>query len=139
MLSGGEDGPTDRQRFLRFLLVGGLAAGLNVAARWFLDFALAYEVAVALAYLVGMIAAFAMSRRFVFERSEAPLPVQFGRFAVVNMLAFAQVWLVSVGLARLLFPAVGFAWHSDTLAHLIGVASPIVTSYLGHRHFSFRR
>lgn len=139
MPSGADAALTTRERFMRFLLVGALAASLNVAARWLLDLTMPYEAAVALAYLVGMIAAFVMSKRFVFERSGAPVAVQFVRFAAVNAVAFVQVWLVSVGLARLAFPAAGFVWHADTLAHLIGVASPIVTSYIGHRFFSFRR
>ena len=49
------------------------------------------------------------------------------------------VWLVSVGLAHYLFPALGFTWHDETIAHAIGVAIPIFTSYLGHKHFSFAR
>ena len=61
------------------------------------------------------------------------------RFAIVNVFALAQVWLVSVGLARLAFPAIGFAWHAEDIAHLIGVAIPAVTSYFGHRHFSFAK
>jgi hypothetical protein len=63
---------------------------------------------------------------------------EYARFALANAVAFAQVWLVSVGLARLVFPAIGFRRHADTVAHLIGLASPVWTSYLGHKHFSFR-
>ena len=37
----------------------------------------------------------------------------------------------------LIFPAVGFTWHGETVAHVIGVLVPVVTSYLGHKHFSF--
>jgi putative flippase GtrA len=63
---------------------------------------------------------------------------EYARFALVNAVAFAQVWLVSVGLARLVFPAIDFTWQAETVAHVIGVVSPIVTSYIGHKHFSFR-
>jgi putative flippase GtrA len=125
-------------RFAKFIITGGLAAGVNVLARLLLSFMLVYEAAVAVAYLFGMTAAFLMSRAFVFERSASPTHVQYTRFAIVNAVAFAQVWLVSVGLARLLFPAIGFDWHAETVAHMIGVASPLLTSYVGHKHFSFR-
>ena len=64
---------------------------------------------------------------------------EFGRFALVNALAFVQVWLVSVGLARLVFPALGFTRHADTVAHVLGVASPVAVSYLLHKRFSFGR
>ena len=53
--------------------------------------------------------------------------------------AVAQVWIVSVGLTRFIFPAIGLAWHAETVAHVIGVAVPVFTSYLGHKHFSFAR
>jgi len=56
---------------------------------------------------------------------------------LVNLAAVAQVWVVSVGLARLVFPVAGFVWHAETVAHVIGVAVPVFTSYLGHKHFSF--
>ena len=123
--------------FGRFLLTGGLAAGVNVVARWGLSHALAYEAAVVLAYLVGMATAYLLSRAFVFARSGRTVTDEAVRFALVNVVALVQVWIVSVGLARLVFPAVGFDWHAEDFAHLIGVAIPAVTSYFGHRHFSF--
>jgi putative flippase GtrA len=125
--------------FGRFLVTGGVAAGVNVGARWLLSHAMVYEVAVAVAYLVGMATAYALTRLFVFERSGRAMVDEAVRFAIVNMVALAQVWVVSVGLARLAFPAVGFAWHAEDIAHLIGVAIPAVTSYFGHRHFSFAK
>jgi putative flippase GtrA len=123
--------------FGRFLLTGGVAAGVNVMARWLLSHAVVYELAVALAYLVGMATAYCLSRTFVFECSGRSVADEAARFALVNVVALAQVWVVSVGLARLVFPAVGFVWHAEDVAHLIGVAIPAVTSYFGHRHFSF--
>jgi len=123
--------------FGRFLLTGGVAAGVNVAARWLLSHAMIYEAAVVLAYLAGMTTAYLLSRAFVFARSGRTVADEAVRFALVNVVALAQVWIVSVGLARLVFPAVGFAWHAEDIAHLIGVVIPAVTSYFGHRHFSF--
>ncbi|MFN4018844.1 MAG: GtrA family protein, partial [Reyranella sp.] len=61
------------------------------------------------------------------------------RFVLVNMLALVQVWIVSVGLARWLFPASGFTFHADTVAHVIGVLFPVLTSYVGHKRFSFAK
>lgn len=125
--------------FGRFLLTGGVAAGVNVAARWLLSHVIGYEAAVALAYLVGMATAYLLSRAFVFARSGRSMADEAVRFALVNVVALAQVWIVSVGLARLVFPAIGFTWHAEDIAHMIGVAIPAVTSYFGHRHFSFAR
>lgn len=123
--------------FGRFLLTGGVAAGVNVVARWLLSHVMVYEAAVAVAYLAGMATAYVLARAFVFDRSGRSVADEAVRFALVNVVALVQVWIVSVGLARLAFPAVGFEWHAEDVAHLIGVAIPAVTSYFGHRHFSF--
>jgi putative flippase GtrA len=129
---------SERVRFARFAVAGGIAAAVNIASRWVFSLALIYELAVACAYLAGMTTAFLLNRAYVFERPESGVAGQFIRFATVNAVAFAQVWIVSVGLARLAFPAMGWTWHAETIAHTIGVLSPIATSYFGHKHFSFR-
>lgn len=123
--------------FGRFLVTGGVAAGVNVASRWLFDFVMPFEAAVVVAYLAGMVTAYTLSKLFVFSRSGRSVSDEFLRFAIVNVVALAQVWVVSVGLARYGFPAIGFTWHADDVAHVIGVIVPAVTSYLGHRHFSF--
>ena len=126
-----------QRRFALFLMAGGISAAFNVASRIAFSQAVRYEIAVVLAYLVGMTIAYTLNRLFVFERSGRAVADEYVRFGIVNLVALAQVWIVSVGLARFLFPALGFAWHADTVAHVIGVAVPAVTSYFGHKHFSF--
>lgn len=128
----------EQERFLRFLLAGGTSAVLNAAARWALDLVVSFELAVALAYGVGMVTAYALMRIFVFEGRTAPVRGQSARFALVNVGSFLQVWLLSVALARVVFPAIGFAWHGDTVAHVLALGSLAVTSYLAHKHFTFR-
>lgn len=127
----------EADRFLRFVLTGGFAAVVNVASRWLFSFVMLYELAVCFAYLVGMLTAFALSRSFVFKRSSAPALQQLGRFTLVNAAAFCQVWLISVSLARFFFPFMGLTWHAETIAHIIGVSSPVITSYFAHRRYSF--
>jgi putative flippase GtrA len=85
-----------------------------------------------------MITAFILARVFVFKPVGGHTHGQFFRFALVNGVAFAQVWNVSVGLDRVVFPAIGFIWQAETVAHVIGVLSPVVTSYILHKRFSFR-
>lgn len=124
-------------QFLRFVVTGGLAAGANILSRLALSQIVSFETAVVVAYLVGMTVAFILARLFVFDASGRSVQGEFLRFGLVNLVALLQVWLVSVGLARYLFPALGFAWHAETVAHVIGVLSPVVTSYYGHKKFSF--
>lgn len=123
--------------FARFLITGGIAAGVNVVSRYFLSMTMEYRWAVISAYLCGMITAWLLARLFVFDETGRPRSAEFLRFGLVNLVAAAQVWLVAVGLAEYAFPAVNFHWHPEEVAHVIGVCIPVFTSYLGHKHFSF--
>ena len=125
------------QRFARFLLAGGTAAIVNIVSRIFINWFIPYEVAIVAAYLCGMITAYVLNKLFVFRSSDRRIAAEYARFALVNLLSVAQMWCVSVGLARFVFPAVGFFWYPETVAHIIGVASPVYIAYLGHRYFSF--
>ena len=127
----------ERNRFVLFVLAGGTAALVNILSRIALNWVMPYEVAIIVAYLCGMTTAYLLNKYFVFASSGRGVASEYTRFALVNFAAVAQVWIVSVGLARLVFPAIGFTWHAETVAHVIGVAIPVFTSYLGHKHFSF--
>lgn len=134
----GESRRGEWRRFLRFTGVGIIAALTNVLSRMAFSSVMAYSFAIAAAYLAGMIVAFTLSRLFVFESGADSWRKELLRFSLVNAGSFVQVWLVSLLLADWAFPRFGVQWHRETLAHAIGVGSPIVFSYLGHKHFSFR-
>ncbi|MDR3474690.1 MAG: GtrA family protein [Devosia sp.] len=124
--------------FIRFLVTGGLAAAVNIGSRVLLSMLMPFGAAVAVAYLIGMTTAYVLARLFVFERSGQTVHGEFLRFTLVNLVALVQVWLVSVGLADWLFPALRFTWNADLIAHTVGVLSPVVSSYYGHKLFTFR-
>lgn len=126
------------REFLLFVLIGAFAAAINLLARLLFSLAIPFEISVILAYPVGMTVAFLLNRHFVFNAGGSAAAGQYVRFALVNLLALAQIWLVSVGLVRLAFPALGFDWHAETIAHGLALASPILTSYFAHKYFSFR-
>lgn len=128
---------TEQRRFAGFVVTGGIAAGVNLGARWALSHALPYPAAIAIAYLLGMATAYCLSRAYVFERTGQRWTAEFARFALVNAASFLVVLGVSLMLARWLLPAIGWRWHAEDVAHLVGVASPIVLSYYAHKHFSF--
>jgi putative flippase GtrA len=134
---GSKKPPTDRYRFARFLLVGGIAATVNVLSRIALNLTMSYEAAIIVAYACGMTTAYVLNKVFVFTPSGRVVHEEYLRFIIVNLFALAQVWIVSVVLARYIFPTVGFTWHAETAAHILGVIVPTFTSYLGHRYFSF--
>lgn len=122
--------------FIKFLVVGAIAAVANIILRIILNYVVSYEMSIIVAYFIAMTIAFVLNKAFVF-RSQQSYRSEYIRFFLVNIIAVMIVWLVSIGLARLLFPAIGFTWHAETIAHVIGVMSPVVFSYFGHKHFSF--
>jgi putative flippase GtrA len=127
-----------RSQFALFILVGGTAAVVNFGSRIVFSLWLSYPAAIGLAYLLGMIAAFCLNRLFVFRETTSALHRQLTWFVVVNMLAIAQTLLISLLLARWLLPALGLRWQVESCAHAVGVAVPVVTSYIGHKKLSFR-
>jgi putative flippase GtrA len=124
-------------QFLRFLSTGGVAAIVNLLSRYELNKIMSFEVAVALAYLVGMITAYVLARRFVFQASGRSVVSELKRFTIVNVFSLILVWSISVGLAKYLFPAIGLVWRADDIAHFIGVMAPAAASYFGHRAYTF--
>lgn len=125
--------------FLRFAAVGGVAALVNWSSCLVLSMSVPLWIAVIPAYGAGMATAFTLTRFFVFASSGRTVRSEVWRFTLVNGVSLIQVWIVTMGLANILFPTVGFSWHMDAVAHAIGVASPIVTSFFAHKHFTFRQ
>jgi len=127
------------RQFLKFLLTGGIAALVNLGSRYLLNEVMSFEIAVALAYLIGMVTAYVLARAFVFDRSGRSVGSEFKRFTIVNLFSLVLVWCISVFLARVFFPAIGFTWHAEDVAQFIGVMAPAVASYFGHRFYTFAR
>ena len=127
------------KQFVAFLVAGGIAAACNVGSRMLFSRVSSYEVAIVLAYAVGMVVAFVIMRAFVFQPSEGSKGGELLRFTIVNLLGVAQTLLVSVAVARWVAPAIGLAKHAETAGHLVGVGVPVFTSFVGHKYFSFRK
>jgi len=125
--------------FFQFLLVGGLSALVNFISRIGFSEFVSYRIAIVLAYLVGMLTAFILSKHYVFEQSGRPFKDELRDFTIVNVFAVIQVWLISVALAEYFFPYITFTFYPEEVAHLIGLSIPAITSYFGHKYFSFRK
>jgi putative flippase GtrA len=126
------------RQFLVFLLTGGLAAAVNFGSRIVFSLWMSYSAAIVLAYLVGMTTAFLLARQFVFKEGKQALHHSAMYFVLVNAVAVLQTWVVSVGLATWILPALGVSRFAPEIAHAVGVVVPVFTSYLGHKHLSFR-
>jgi putative flippase GtrA len=125
------------RQFGVFLVVGGIAAFANWLSRfWFSDH-MGFAAAVAFAYLVGVITAFILNCLFVFPGSDRSLVHRMSYFAGTNLLMFPVVWVVSVTLRRFFFPALGLTSHVEEISHGIGLAAPVLLSFLIHKFFTF--
>jgi putative flippase GtrA len=133
-----ETKPVSFGQFAAFVATGSLAALSNLIARYFLDFAMPFEVAVVLAYLVGMAVAFALFQRVIFGHPGTPLRRRLIRFTQVNLLGMALAWAVSTAMARLVLPSIGWTFHPFEVAHVLGVAAPTFSSYFLHRGYTYR-
>lgn len=127
------------QQFLRFLVTGGCAAAVNFLSRIAFSQFVSFSAAVTMAYGMGMVTAFVLARTFVFKDSVHSTAHSAFYFFMVNMVALAQTWLVSTGLAFHVFPALGMHWHPTELAHLAGILTPAFTSYWGHKKLTFQQ
>jgi putative flippase GtrA len=128
----------NRRQFLLFLLTGGVAALVNVISRIGFSRFLSFELAVVAAYGIGMVTAYVLARQFVFHGTAVTVRRSFAAFALVNLFAVLQTWVVSVGMRSWLLPLLGIVVLKDLIAHTTGVLVPVVSSYFGHKHISFR-
>ena len=122
----------------KFFVAGSVAASVNFFGRIFISHYFNYPTAIVLAYCLGIVTAFALNRRYVFQHSTNPLHLQIVWFVSINVLALAQTLAASLLLDEILFPRIGIVWHPQELAHAMGIAIPVFTSYLGHKHWTFR-
>lgn len=126
------------RQFLLFLLTGGAAAAVNFGSRIVYSEWWSFSTAVVAAYITGMVVAFVLAKLFVFEAQKNKTVQSALVFALVNVLGAAQTWLVSMGLVFYVLPALAVTHHAEEIAHFCGVLFPVFTSYLGHKHWSFR-
>ena len=123
-----------RDERVRFVIVG--VVNTVVAYALFVVFELAfggrYFLSLGLSYLFATLLAFALHRRYTFGVS--------GRDRLVtDFLRFESVYVVMLAINAALLPALveGAGWPT-LVAQAVCVVVTTVTSYLGHRFFSFR-
>ena len=77
--------PKVPRQFVRFLFAGGIAAAANYGSRFLFSHWVGYELAIILAYLVGMLVAFMLMRGHVFAAKGKALVPQVGKFIGINI------------------------------------------------------
>ena len=118
-------------------MTGGVAAAVNFGSRIAYNLFVNFSTAIILAYLTGMVTAYALARVFVFPETKQSHAKSGLYFTLVNLVAVLQTWVVSMLLAYYLLPSLGIDSYVKEIAHFVGIAVPVFTSFLGHKYFSF--
>jgi len=126
------------KEFVSFLITGGIAAGVNFFSRIFYNQFYSFSSSVILAYLSGMVTAFFLAKIFVFKKSTQSFKRSAMIFALVNVVAATQTWVISMGLNYYVLPYLGVKIFVAEISSAAGIIFPVFTSYLGHKKWSFK-
>ena len=126
-----------KKQFLIFVLTGGIAALSNILSRLGVSKILQFELAIIIAYLIGMFIAYILAKKFVFFNSKKSIKSSLVGFTLINLLAIMQTWLVSIGIKAFLINFVESIFITELVAHTSGVIVPVFTSFFGHKYISF--
>lgn len=127
------------KQFFLFLISGGVAAGLNWSSRFIFSMFFSFNIAIVLAFIVGLLSGFVLMRVYVFNSLDKSIFPQFSKYIIVNFFALLQTLLISIILLRWVMPSLGVVEYAEALSHLVGVLLPVVTSYIGHKLITFRK
>jgi putative flippase GtrA len=129
----------DVSELVRFILTGVTATLGNVTSVWLARFYWPFEAALLAGIAAGLTISFFMSKWFAFgSRSWGRAPGEVTRFMVVYAVSCTLYWAVGVVAVRL-GRAYGLSVPvAEVLGILTGAGTMTVTSYLGHRFFTYR-
>ena len=126
------------RQFYVFLITGGTAAAVNFFSRIIYSHWVDFSSAVVLAYLTGMVTAFVLAKLFVFKNSQQNIHRSIAFFCLVNLMAVAQTWAISMIFVYYVLPYGRVTLFAPEIAHAVGVVVPVFSSYIGHKRWSFR-
>lgn len=127
------------RQFLHFLIAGGIAAAVNFCVGFSLSGLLPFHGDIIAGHLSGMVVAFILFGRKVFEESSNKQATQVLIFVAVNAAAMTQTYVVYYLLVHMVFSHLESVVYADVIARAIAIITPIFTSFLGHKYFTFRQ
>lgn len=129
-------------QFLRFVLANSFAAGVNILTRFLGSLVMLDAWAVVAGFCAGLSTSYLLCRVFVFQAVSRASMAEVLRFTVINLLALALTWLVyQLSLQWLVSAQIGSATNPTlrTSAHALGVAAPVLFSFVAQKTFTFRQ
>ena len=125
------------RQFIGFVFVSSIAAGVNFLSRILLNYEFGYTVSIIGAFIFGLTTAFILNKILIFKSAKSSVLKSFILFFLVNLLALIIIISVSLSLNDYILPFIGWDWYRAEVAHFIGIASPVFTSYYLHKRFTF--
>lgn len=129
----------DAGEFFRFVATGLTAAAGNLAVVWILRRVVVYETALLCGIATGFSISFLLTRLFAFRSGKRQaLGGTLARFIAVYGFGVAVNMSIAVVLGRFVLPPVLGTVHAEMAGAFCGSGSMMVTSYFGHRFFTYR-
>jgi putative flippase GtrA len=130
------------KQFLRFLLVGGIAALANFLSRFAFQAFFPYTFSVALAFSLGTVISFILNRSYTFAAYDEKAMVQFIKFILIAIvgiaLAAAIAWLC-MAIYKISEMALVNERQMESIAHIIAIFLITFYNFLAMKYFSFKR
>jgi len=129
----------DVSEFARFILSGVTATIGNMVAVWLARHFLSFEIALLAGIATAIAISFALSKYFAFRSlSWNRTGGEAARFLIVYATGCAIYWTIAV-VVRMLLLAHGVAVEAaEPGGILVGAGTMTLTSYCGHRFFTYR-
>ena len=125
------------KQFLLFIVAGGFAALVNIFSRALLSLFMNFSSSVLIAYFIGMVIAFILTKKFVFLSNNLDDKKSFLSFTLVNLFAVLQTYFISIYFREILLNSFPKTSLANLISHTIGVLFPVITSFFGHKYLSF--
>ena len=129
----------DPAEFARFILTGVSSAAATLSVTWWIRLYEPFEIAVLAGLATGITVSFTLSKWFAFRSnswrrasSEAP------RFLIVYVIGSAVYWTIAVLVERFFLGRGLPNMVAESGGILIGAGTMMLTSYFGHRFFTYR-
>ena len=125
------------KQFLLFIVAGGFAALVNILSRALLSLFMNFSSSVLIAYFIGMVIAFILTKKFVFISKNIDDKKSFLSFTLVNLFAVIQTYFISIYFREMILISFSKTSLANLISHTIGVLFPVITSFFGHKYLSF--
>jgi putative flippase GtrA len=125
--------PEGLVQFIKFSLVGALNSMVHffVFVILYRGASVHYLASSAIGYCVGMINSYIFNRRWTFSSRQEKIKKEFGKFAIVNILAL----LVNVGSLRFFKENVNL---SAEAGQVCAIGLSLIMNFLGNRYWTFK-